>query len=152
MGVKVDVVIDSEDQNSFKEGDFETALPSTNIDKKTYYTPYPAMPLNELVKKQNDRNGLMQESANSEINSIPTSFIEFQKFYETNFIDLEADSVLNKQELYVAESPPFRLNFDASTPKEKELQNEVKKSIESDPSIQASFQILNDLILIKTKN
>lgn len=131
------------------------ALVCMPISKKVYYTPYPALPIQDLANKSKTRidsssafktlmeinNGLAQP-----IPLLPIAFRNhFMKHAETSlaFQNLETQKRLNVRGLHfdkkLLEVDPFR----------NQINEEIVKEIQTSISIEESFRILQDYINIK---
>ena len=144
-GVMVDIAISPEPKSRFKEASLPYSLPNSSIDKKTYFTPLSELPIVELQQKSKIRlNREELKLTNLDNDPIPLDVEQFSLFYSKNTKETTVE--LDSSKEFKAELPPYILGLDISTEKEKELQKRVINSIEHDPFISESYQILNDLI------
>ena len=148
------------------EASYHHALPSKRIDKKTYYSPLPALPVAKLseasdIRTGNDQQFLqikeniqsLQKLGQNEKYFLPLAFSDFnnhKKGQEELFNRLEK---LNRRP-----SPTynvFNTLWDLPTvdidPYQKELNERSKQRIGNDIYVGEAYEVINDLIEIENK-
>ncbi|MEX2380552.1 MAG: S41 family peptidase [Vicingaceae bacterium] len=143
-GVSCDIQL-SHSTEKYGEALFPTALKSTTIEKKTYYTPLNPLPITALKEKSRERNSPQKTKKELRLDSIPLSFEEFKNFY-TAYTTKANASLEEENGLFQAIRPPYVLSVDSRTAKENKIQKDIINSIENDEELNESYQIINDLI------
>jgi carboxyl-terminal processing protease len=150
-GVKVDIELNNNNQEKFNEAKYPTALNNTSIERKTYYTPLPELPIKLLKTKSQLRKSLpLNQNNNPDVTSVPVSFEAFKIFYNEKINDAtEAIELTQSDSIFTTTALSFDLDLQNFTQRQTEQQDEIIQRIEEDSQIIEGYQILNDLITIK---
>lgn len=158
-GVQPDITIPSKyDAFKFKESDYDYSLTIEPIEKKTYYTPEPELPLAALKEKSSTR--LKNDSTFNEVlnnfktlygnpNDVDTIYLDAKRLKE--YIengansDVEKEKYEYKQSVFTAKVPSYDARIYSLNPTKKEMSDDVIHELETDGEIVECYRILNDL-------
>ena len=162
-GVVPDIELpDLYDKLDIAERNYKNALPNTNIDKKTYFFPFPALPIEELKKLsqtriKNDTNfsDVIKYSENiaKQQNkfTIPLQFDKFKKFFNSESNETENTTKISNNDLYKVKNQNYIKGISSIYNSSVEINEDAMKQIYDDIYIKESYQILNDLMTITKK-
>ncbi|NJK87836.1 MAG: PDZ domain-containing protein [Bacteroidales bacterium] len=160
-GVEPDILLPGiTDPDGYKESDYTVKLENKSIDKKTYFTPLPPLPISELRTKSNLR--VANEKGFIKITKLDSLLKQFSEAYASLPADLEGyKKYIEEQEIIAKEIDQlFSEELNGFTTedlaREKDLMriytyyenmnNERKKRIRSDVYVHEAYEVLNDYL------
>lgn len=164
-GIQPDVLLPSQyDLVKEKESDYPYSIAVKPIDKKTYYTPEPDLPLEHL--KQNSKTRLSADSTYKQIikksSALFSSLDENYTVYldsknlrmhieQSQRTDWEDSDYAYNQNLYRTTPTNYDAQIYSMSPTKKELSEETTEWLDTDPEMVECYRIMNDLINSKTE-
>ncbi len=142
-----------------REMDFSNAIGADSVTKKVYYTPLPALPIQELKTKSAQRVSVsnkfdqISKAENVFTMPIPLALKEFDKYNHQigDFMKDVKDRVASNN-LYQVQLNHFDDPLLSIDSHRKEISEELLKEIQHSPYIDESYRILLDYIsIIKSK-
>lgn len=162
QGVIPDIkLLDIYDKLEIGEKQFKTSLPNTTIDKKTYYFPFPALPIEELKKLseqrlKNDTNFINILKNSEKISrqqnkyTFPLNFDKFRNLLKDESTN-EKNRISNSEILFKVKNPSYIKGTSSVENSKIEINENTMTEIKQDVYIKEAYQILNDLKTITKK-
>ncbi len=147
------------------ESDYKRALKNRSINKKTYYKPLAALPVDSLEKHSEIRvskhekfksitlaDSMIKEFLNR-YTSLPLNISGYSEFLKEkekilSFIESTATS---PTDVFTIENLESRQKFSEIFKYYSTLQEQLNKAIITDPYIEETYNIVNDLLILKKK-
>ncbi|MBO9701922.1 MAG: carboxy terminal-processing peptidase [Sporocytophaga sp.] len=158
-GVKPDITLpDIFDVIDYKESNYSNALPYDSINKKIIYQQLPALPINTLSKKSQQRIGsnLAFQDLNKFIKTysdwmqapVPLYPPDFKKYNDDRQVALKTlkKSIVKPTTTFKVENTSYENQVLQADPYKKELNDLLLKRTQSDIYIEESYSIITDLI------